>query len=187
MTGHPALPPNAIARIRQGDARAFEAVFRAYYAPLAAFAFGYLRNAAAAEDVVQEVFGALWTSHAKLRITTSLRAYLYAAVRNRALNVRKHDAVVEAWERDEAAPDVRDLHSSPETPDQILDDQERDQILASAFESLPERQRQVMRLRWKEELSYAEIAEAVGISVKGVEKHLSRGLAALKSACRVFR
>jgi RNA polymerase sigma-70 factor (ECF subfamily) len=69
----------------------------------------------------------------------------------------------------------------------ILVVQDRNQLLASAFEALPERQRQVMRLRWTEELSYAEIAEAVGISVKGVEKHLSRGLAALKSACRVFR
>ena len=187
MTGHPALPPNVIARIRQGDARAFEAVFRAYYAPLVAFAFQYLRDAAAAEDVVQEVFGALWASHAKLQISTSLRAYLYTAVRNRALNLRKHDAVVEAWERDEAAPDVRELHPEPEMPDEILDEQERNQLLASAFEALPERQRQVMRLRWTEELSYAEIAEAVGISVKGVEKHLSRGLAALKSACRVFR
>jgi RNA polymerase sigma-70 factor, ECF subfamily len=174
------LPPNVIARIREGDSRAFEAVFRAYYAPLASFAFRYLRDAAAAEDVVQEVFGALWNGRDRLVVTTSLRAYLYAAVRNRALNIRKHDAVVEGWERDESADDVRELHPAPAQPDQLLDRRLLEERLAEAFETLPERQAQVMRLRWKEELSYAEIAESIGISVKGVEKHLARGLAALK-------
>ena len=37
-----------------------------------------------------------------------------------------------------------------------------------------------MLLRWRDGLSYAEIADALGISVKGVEKHLSRGLAVLR-------
>jgi RNA polymerase sigma-70 factor, ECF subfamily len=177
----PVLPPNTIAQLRRGDDRAFEAVFRAYYAPLASFAFRYLRDAAAAEDAVQDVFGALWASRRTLEIKTSLRAYLYAAVRNRALNIRKHDAVVEDWELDESSDEVRELHPNPPQPDQVLDQKLLDAQLAEAFESLPDRQAQVMRLRWKDEMSYAEIAEAVGISVKGVEKHLSRGLAALKS------
>jgi RNA polymerase sigma-70 factor (ECF subfamily) len=37
-----------------------------------------------------------------------------------------------------------------------------------------------MRLRWRDEMSYAEIAEALGLSVRGVEKHLARGLATLR-------
>jgi RNA polymerase sigma-70 factor (ECF subfamily) len=165
-------------------------VFRTYYAPLASFAFRYLRDASAAEDVVQDVFGALWNGRAKFTVTTSLKAYLFAAVRNRALNLRKHDAVVEEWEREESAEDVRELHPAPAPPDLVLDRKILEERLADAFESLPERQGQVMRLRWKDELSYAEIAEALGISVKGVEKHLSRGLAALKErlryGCRFF-
>jgi RNA polymerase sigma-70 factor, ECF subfamily len=176
----PVLPPDVVARIRDGDSRAFELAFRAFYAPLASFAFRYLRDSAAAEDVVQEVFGTLWNARERLVVTSSLRAYLYAAVRNRALNVRKHDAVVEDWERDESADDVRELHPAPAQPDQVLDRRILEERLAEAFEALPERQAQVMKLRWRDELSYAEIAEAVGISVKGVEKHLSRGLAALK-------
>ena len=176
----PVLPPNTIARLRQGDDGAFEALFRAYYGPLASFAFRYLRDAGAAEDVVQDVFGALWSSRQTLDIKTSLRAYLYAAVRNRSLNIRKHDAIVEDWEIDESLDDVRELHPAPPQPDQLLDQKLLDARLAEAFDALPDRQAQVMRLRWREEMSYAEIAEVVGISVKGVEKHLSRGLAALK-------
>jgi len=176
----PAVSADLVARLRRGDERALEQLFRAHYSQLASFAFRYLRDAAAAEDVVQDTFAALWTSRGRLNVSTSLRAYLYAAVRNRALNIRKHDAVVEEWERDESSDDVRELHPVPLRPDELLDHHLLERQLSLAFEALPERQAQVMLLRWRDGLSYAEIADALGISVKGVEKHLSRGLAVLR-------
>lgn len=180
MPDAPALPADIVARLRSGDERALEMVFRTCYAPLASFAFRYLRDAAASEDVVQDTFTALWAGRERLAVATSLRSYLYATVRNRALNVRKHDAVVEDWERDESSDGVRALHPAPIRPDHALDEKLLAQRLAEAFETLPERQAQAMVLRWRDELSYAEIAEALGISVKGVEKHLSRGLESLR-------
>ena len=179
-----ALPVDIVARLRAGDERALEIVFRAYYSALASFAFRYLRDAAASEDVVQDTFAALWTSRDRITVSTSLRAYLYGAVRNRALNIRKHEAVVEEWERDESSDDVRTLHAPPAQPDELLERRLRSQELAEAFESLPERQAQVMLLRWRDGLSYAEIAAALDISVKGVEKHLSRGLEAFRRLMR---
>ena len=185
MTDQPtALPADIVARLRAGDERALEIVFRAYYSALASFAFRYLRDAAAAEDVVQDTFAALWTSRDRITVSTSVRAYLYGAVRNRSLNVRKHDAVVEEWERDESSDDVRTLHAPPEQPDEHLARRLRSQELSDAFETLPERQAQVMLLRWRDGLSYAEIAAALDISVKGVEKHLARGLEALRQRLR---
>ena len=182
MTPRPVvLPPDTLARLQRGDDAAFERVFRAYYAPLGAFAFRFLHDAAMAEDVVQDVFAVLWSARQTLVVKTSLRGYLYAAVRNRALNIRKHDAVVEAWEVDESDDDACALHVPPSQPDAILDAKLLNRELSEAFAALPERQAEVMRLRWRDELSYAEIAEAMGISVKGVEKHLARGLAALRS------
>ena len=175
------LPPDTIRLLQQGDDEAFERVFRAYYAPLGTFAFRFVRDAAMAEDVVQDVFAALWSSRRTLAVRTSLRAYLYAAVRNRALNILKHDDVVEDWETDESDDDARALHAPPPQPDAILDARILNDELSAAFAALPQRQAEVMRLRWRDELSYAEIAEALGISVKGVEKHLARGLVALRS------
>jgi RNA polymerase sigma-70 factor, ECF subfamily len=185
VSSRPSTPADAeplVGRIRQGDEQALASVFREHYAALASFAYRYLRDAAAAEDAVHDVFGTLWTRRQALVVTTSLRAYLYAAVRNRCLNVRKHDDIVEAWETDTSSHDVWALHPVPAQPDELLDQRIARDALATAFESLPERQAQVMRLRWFSQLSYAEIAEAVGISPKGVEKHLSRGLAALRAA-----
>jgi RNA polymerase sigma-70 factor (ECF subfamily) len=174
------LPSDTAARIRAGDAKAFELAFRAYYQPLCAFAARFVRDTAAAEDLVQDVFGAMWTARGTIVIKTSLRAYLYTSVRNRALNVRKHEVVADDWERDESADDARELHTRPLQPDVLLDRALLESEVEAAFNALPERAATALRLRWRDELTYAEIAEAMGISVKGVEKLLSRGLRALR-------
>lgn len=174
------LPSDIAAGIRAGDAKAFELVFRTYYQPLCAFATRFVRDSAAAEDLVQDVLGAVWTARSTMEIKTSLRAYLYTSVRNRALNVRKHEAVADDWDRDESSDDVRELHPRPLQPDVLLDRKLLEARLEAAFNALPERAGTALRLRWQEDLSYAEIAEAMDISIKGVEKLLSRGLRALR-------
>ena len=174
---------DVVARVRDGDERAFEALFRAYYGALCGFAVRYVRTSAVAEELVQDLFTALWARRATWEVrggSGSVRAYLFAAVRNRALNVRTRRAVERDWEQDEALADVRALHPTPVAADAALEAAELHGRLASAIESLPERCRLVMQLRWRDQLSYAEIAEVMGISTKGVENQLSRGLKALR-------
>ena len=175
-----AQPADLESRIRAGDVRAFEQLFRAHYESLCRFAHRYLLDPALAEDLVQDLFAHLWADRARLELHDSARAYLFASVRNRALNVRKRQLVENDWARDEALPDVRELHRPPATSDHALDVRERDAHLRSAIESLPERCRMVMRLRWQEQMSHAEIATIMGISRKGVEHQLSRGLTSLR-------
>src|SRR4051812_24546052 len=167
-------------RIRDGDPAALETLFHEHYAALCRFANRYLHDRAAAEDLVQDVFTSIWAGRLRLDVRGSLRSYLFAAVRNRALNVRKHQLVERDWEEDEAIPDVRALHRAPPRPDDLLDDDERRTRLRAALEALPERCRLVMQLRWEEQLTHAEIAEVLGITVKGVERQLARGLRALR-------
>jgi RNA polymerase sigma-70 factor (ECF subfamily) len=177
---HP--PPSFAARA--DDVRAFEALFREHYASLCRFADHYLRDHGAAEDLVQDLFAALWADGALHEVRGSVRAYLFTAVRNRALNVRKRRLVEREWQRHEGAPEVRELHRAPAQPDDVLAGAERDERLAGAIEALPERCRLVMQLRWEEQLTHAEIAEVLGITVKGVERQLSRGLRALRNRTR---
>ncbi len=171
-------------RIRDGDPSALEALFREHYGPLCRFANRYLHDRAAAEDLVQDVFASIWAGRLRLDVRGSLRSYLFAAVRNRALNLRKHQLVERDWERDEALPEVRALHRAPPRPDDLLDDVERARPPARGARALPERCRLVMQLRWEEQLSHAEIAEVLGITVKGVERQLARGLRALRDRAR---
>jgi RNA polymerase sigma-70 factor, ECF subfamily len=163
------------------DERTFEAIFRTHYGSLCAFALRYARDHALAEELVQDLFADLWMRRAAWAARAgSERAYLLAAVRNRALNLRKRQAVERDWEESESAPEVRELHPRPARADQLLETAELEHRVRAALESLPERCRLVMHLRWREQLSYAEIAEVMGISVKGVENQLARGLKALR-------
>jgi RNA polymerase sigma-70 factor, ECF subfamily len=185
-TGHPdpsSEPGDVVERVRAGDERAFEALFRAHYAALCGFAVRYVRTRALAEELVQDLFMALWARRASWEVrggSGSVRAYLFAAVRNRALNARTRRAVERDWEEDETAAEVRTLHHAPVAADAALEAAELHGRLTAAIESLPERCRLVMQLRWRDQLSYAEIAEVMGISTKGVENQLSRGLKALR-------
>ena len=163
------------------DDRAFEALFREHYAALASFALRYLRDRALAEEIVQDLFADLWPRRATWELRAgNTRAYLLAAVRNRALNLRKRQVVERDWEQYEASPDVRELHPRPARADQVLEAAQLEQQVQTALESLPERCRLVMHLRWREQLSYEEIAEVMGISMKGVENQLGRGLRGLR-------
>jgi RNA polymerase sigma-70 factor, ECF subfamily len=180
-------PADVVARVRAGDERAFEALFRTHYDGMCGFAIRYVRERAAAEELVQDLFAGLWARRATWEVrggAGSVRAYLFAAVRNRALNLRARRAVERDWAADEALDDVRTIHRAPAQPDELLEAAELHARLDAAIESLPERCRLVMQLRWREQLSYAEIAEVMGISAKGVENQLSRGLKALRDRLR---
>ena len=163
-----------------GDLRAFELLFRREYASLCRFALRYVRDAQAAEDIVQDLFAALWAARGGMDLHAHSRAYLFTAVRNRSLNVRKRELVERAWSHDEALPDVRALHRRPVQPDEALETREVHAEVEAAMRALPERLRMVMQLRWQEQMSYAEIAAILSISIKGVENQLSRGLRALR-------
>jgi len=162
---------------RIDTAAGFEAAFRTHYEALARFAFRFIDDRAAAEDVVQEVFAGLWTERHSVR-PADVRAWLYAAVRNRALNVLRRDQRSTPLDPDDDSGGA--LESADPGPERLYDDAELRTRLAEAFATLPERQASAMLLRWRDELSYEEIARILGISVAGVEKHLTRGLAALR-------
>lgn len=178
------LTDDLAAAIRFGDVSAFETLFRATHAPLVEFVTRIVGTRAPAEDLVQELFADLWVNRRKLDVRTTLRAYLFAAARNRALNVVRRQAVELAFERRASSDDVRALHPAPPQPDALLDEKELQQRLAAAIASLPQRARLVMELRWRAGLSYAEVAEAMGISVKGVENQLARALQRMREQFR---
>ena len=176
------LPPDCAARVRAGDLQAFEALYRSMHAPLLAFAARHLGDPARAEELIQDLFFDLWRNRDAWVVTGSVAAYLYMSVRNRCLNLRRRDVVEQGWADDEAQDDVRALHVQPRVPDAVFETEELRAQLAAAIAELPPRCAQIMQLRWHGGLSYAEIASMLGISVKGVENQLGRGLKALREA-----
>jgi RNA polymerase sigma-70 factor (ECF subfamily) len=167
-----------VERLRAGDASELERAFRTYYGPLCGFLARYV-GAAEAEELVQETFLRLWSDRERLEVHTSLRAFLYASARNRALNQLKRHGIEQRWAEAEVLEPVG--VADPEAYEAL----ERAEVSARVrrvIESLPPRLRETVELRWGSQWSHAEVAEAMGISQKGVEANVARAKAALRAA-----
>ena len=159
---------------RGGEIAAFRELFDRYYAPLCRFAEFWLRDRASAEEVVLDVYTHVWQHAAELRITVSVRAYLFRAVRNRALN-RLRD------ERTGGIPigkGSEPLFTNPEALQ--LEADEMLLLIAEVVSQLPDRCREVFRKSREEGLSNAAIANQMRISVKTVEAQMSKALRRLR-------
>src|SRR5688500_9829233 len=78
-----------ITSIRDGDRLAFEELYKIYARDLISFARTYL-PIGTAEDVVQDVFVSVWEKRGKLKIQSSLRGYLFGAIKRKARDVKRH-------------------------------------------------------------------------------------------------
>ena len=163
------------ARIRAGDERAFDTVFRAHYPRLVRFAESIVRERGPAEEIAQEVMLELWRRRETLEVEQSFGAYLMRSARNRALNHVRHQRIVA---REMAAATVETVES-PGTDAETLGF-ELERAVRDAIENLPERCREVFTLSREQGLRYAEIARVLDISVKTVEKRMGQALAELR-------
>jgi RNA polymerase sigma-70 factor (ECF subfamily) len=169
-------------RIRLGDEDAFQSLFELHYGSLCDFVQSYVRSSETAEELVQTVFLRIWVDRATWEPATGVRAYLFAACRNQALGALKHERVVALAAARAASEDVSLGSGAPRLgPDEELQAAELTRALQEAVRALPERRRWVVILRWQHQMSYAEIADALGISVKTVEVQIGRALAAFRT------
>ncbi len=91
-----------VRRIRAGDERALEEVFRAYYAGMCSFVRRFVHAPDISEELVQDVFFKLWAKRESLTDIDALRTYLFRAARNTALNHLRRRKLEHAWEEREA-------------------------------------------------------------------------------------
>jgi RNA polymerase sigma-70 factor (ECF subfamily) len=172
----PSAAPNGRAEAADTDAR-FDALVRGHYARLCNFALRLLGSSDVVEDIVQDVFLAIWKQRATFRYDDPL-PYLYKAVRNRAVMHARRQGVRHRWqEREEAAgqpPCIDDTATEVECTDLARE-------MARAIDALPERCRLVFTMSREQELSYGEIARLLGISVKTVETQMGRALKTLRN------
>lgn len=166
---------NALNLTDLSHAETFEKVFQSYYQPLAGFAYQYLSDHDLAEEMVQDTFSSIWQKAEKIDIKTTVKSYLYGAVRNGCLNYLKHQRVVREHEAYELGRDDADQ----------IDFLELDELqteIDNALAQLPEKCRQIFEMSRYEEKKYQEIADELGISIKTVETQMSRALKVMRKS-----
>jgi len=155
----------------RGDLDAFESLVKRYQRPLLNFVARYLGDRTAAEDLTQEVFLRIYRAaprfEAKAKVSTWVFRIAYHLVLTELGRRSRQQNLRESLRR-----------SREEGPEEAFTDPlerfELEEVIMSALGRLPGNQRAALLLRINEELSYAEIAEVLGVGVQSVESLLYR-------------
>lgn len=167
--------------IRANDVNVFATLFRAYYRDLTRYAYAITHSGEMAEEVVDDVFVALWDRRAEWAPVSTIQAYLFRAVRNRALSAILSEKSTSRVAR-LAGLEVKPIAMSqePATPDQALASNETETAVWTAVDALPQESRTVVALRWRAGMSWGEVAEVTGLSIAAAQMKHTRALRLLK-------
>jgi RNA polymerase sigma-70 factor, ECF subfamily len=161
----------------------FEHYFKNNYASLCRYAYTFVKQKDAAEDIVQDVFFNIWKSHPSPNYSEINKSYLYKSVKNNSINYLRHSKVIAKY----AEQEYFSSGVNSNTPEKETIAADLSIEIDKAVESLPIRQREIFLLSRKNELTYKEIAAVLEISVKTVETQMGSALKSLrKYLSRVF-
>lgn len=173
-----------IKRAVKGDADAFEQLVLAYQTPIYNLCLRMTGNPEDAADLSQETFLKVWKSLASFHFEAAFSTWLYRLASNTCLDhirsVKRRPQLsltAEDADGEEKAIDLPDPSPLPEEAAITKDENER---LARAIQSLDEQHRQILTLRAINDLSYAEIADILGIKEGTVKSRLARSRNALR-------
>ena len=156
----------------------FARLFRHYHAVLTQHAFRFVHDHETAQDLVADIFTNFWQQKQYTSVTTSYRAYLFQAVRFKAISHLRHQQVQQQFLL------LRSDLDASASVDQLLHEQDLLHYIEQTLNRLPPRCRQVFVMSRFDEKTYAEIAAELSISVKAVEVHISKALVHFRAALR---
>ena len=161
----------------------FNEIYTSYYKKSFFFAKSYVHDDLAAEDIASESFIKLWEK-LKTEKIDYIEPLLLTILKNKALDYLKHEEVKRTafesmvdWHQQELSIRISTLESCD--PNEIFSD-EVESIIRETLKLLPEQTRRIFLLSRFENKSNKEIAEQMGVSIKGVEYHISKALKALR-------
>lgn len=165
-----------VQRARRGDAAAFEQLVTAYRDRVYRLALRLCGNEADADEVAQDAFLAAWRGLPNFRGESKFSTWLYQLVNHAAIDLLRRE------KRQVAAEDIDEVDApdSAPSPHHLAERNEQRQAVREAVLALPPEQRQVVVLRFMEELSYEEIGAALHLPTGTVKSRLNRAKAALR-------
>ena len=166
------------------DGQIFKEIYENYFLRLLRFALEYVKLKEDAENIVQDVFQTLWESRHELQILLNLQGYMFTLTKNRCIDFLRRKANAEKGKKilqDTYEQELRmKIYSLEALNPSFITDSNREQLIAHAIDSLPEKCRKIFFLHKIDGKKYREIAEEMNISVNTVENHMANALRKLR-------
>lgn len=168
-----------ITGLHQGDEKIFRKLFAKYHTRLCYFASTLLPSSEGVEDVVQEAFVKLWQKKTDFYNLNAIKTFLYITVKNRCLNIYKHDKVVKRY-----ADLLQDEAGEDEAMNRLLEAEILEKV-HQALQKLPEGCRNVLHLSYFKGMKNREVAEHLHVSINTVKTQKKRALHLLRAILKV--
>lgn len=156
-------------QLKNGSELALGKLLKKYFNLLQNYGYKFVRNEDFVKDCVQEVFVEIWTRRNTIAQPDSVRAYLLSSVRKKILRESVRQKINQESELIDIENDLNFVEFSPEL--QIIEEeitQENIRKISKLLNSLPKRQREVIYLRYYQNLERDEIALIMGINSQSV-------------------
>lgn len=172
-----ALEQHLLQQAKDGDYLAFDALHQLLEPDIMRFVRRLIGNTQEAEDIVQDTFLSLFTHMGRIRPEENIRPYVFRIARNRAYDILRRQGRYEQVSLDDDPVSVRISFDIAEQQGSNLPEDVTHWLLLNlevreAMENLPELQRQALILYSEEEMSYAEIAEVMDVSVGTIKSRI---------------
>lgn len=170
--------------LRSGDAQAVSILYKQYFREVVQIAYDVVKDKETAKDIAQELFIAIWEKRRELDLKKSMKEYLMRSARNQALYYMRENPTGSQLR----LSDIKD-HSflfagSGYRKDKEIEFQELKMRIHRIIEKLPPTCKKVYQLSRYEKMTNAQVAERMNLSIKTVEKHITRALNTIRNALK---
>lgn len=169
-----------IKRLSEGDEKAFDTIFIAYYPRLRFFISGIIADEAEAENIAQDIFYKLWQSREKIAKVENLSAYIFQMGRNAALNYVERSLLFNNYAEKYGAG--KNLRQHVDEADEILIAAQMQELINNTVEHMPAQRRDIFQMSRVQGKSNDEIAHELSLSKRTVETHISAALSDIRKA-----
>ena len=169
--------------LNEEDGGSFEILIKKYLKDVYSFTYHFSNNKAEAEDITQETFVKVWKNIKKFDGERSFKTWVFSIAKNTAIDYfrKKKNVPFSFLDNEETGTEFADTVRD-ETPlqDELSDLSMMKDKLGVAIKSLPEIYKNIIFLRYTEDLTFEEISEVYGESINTVKSRYRRGMVALK-------
>ncbi len=170
-------------RLRDGDQKALEELYRLNYQVLFSYANKISRNRELSKDCVQEIFLDLWERRKKLGEVSRVRSYLLQSVWHSVIKkLKKNNVLISFQENDDYDIDIVFSYESVVIHNERKNKQKL--MLKSAFHGLTKREREIIFMQYYEGLTIDEIRQITGLKYQSIKNLTYRALSSLKEKAK---
>ena len=172
-------------QLRAGNKSALKDIYDLHYPYLVNYGKKIFQDVTIVEDNIHDLFVELWNRHKSLGPTNHIGKYLAASLRRRIISSLKKNQKLQAVD----SFDNIDFQAELSIEELIIGSEHSEEMvekIKNAFEALSARQKEVLYLRFYQNLDYEEIADVVGIRYQSLRNLISTGIKKLRETMSVF-